>query len=125
MTITTYQIGGDHASITDLASLGIPYPRGIFKPYQDIIILGDGQVRGVGGASATWHWDFLTPANRDALRLFCQTASTTVNMTTRINDADAFKEYTAVMIWPKEEARDYLRRIPFEIEFRNLVEYTP
>lgn len=118
-----YKIGATSGTMTDLKTLGIPYPKGEFFNYADLRQLGDGTVRGVGAPRVVWAWGFLTRTQRDALRTYCTGASSAVYIETRTLDStDAFDQFSATMIWPNEgEERSAGRRLAFEIEFRNLV----
>lgn len=124
MSYSDYWIGISHAYLTPLYYLGVVNPKGIYKPFQDQITLSNGMIRGIGQPSATWHWDFLKAAQRDILRAYCTGASNTIEIVTRVNDNDEFIEFYGIMVWPIGEDRDARRRIPFEIEFTNLIEYT-
>ena len=117
-----YQIGTTLGALATLKSIGIPDPKSSYKPYADVIVLGNGANRGVGLPVAIWHWGYLTRAQRDLLRAFCTGASATIFIETRTNDTvDVFDQFTATMIWPADEMKDAGRRIDFVIEFRNLV----
>lgn len=128
MTLYSYEIGST-ASTTNLESLSTPITatKSTFHPYSVMLPLGDGTVRGAGWPTAEWRWGFLSQAQRDALRAFCSGASASVYIRTRINDtSDAYKYFTATIIWPIEsEERDAGRRLDFVIQFQKMVEYTP
>ncbi len=123
-----YEIGST-SSLTNVESLTVPVPppKSIYKPYSQMIGLGDGTVRGAGWPTAEWRWGYLTQAQRDQLRTFCTGASSNVYIRTRIMDtADSYAYFQAVMVWPIEsEERDASRRIDFAITFQKLVQYTP
>ena|SRR5271157_2004117 len=129
-----FQIGTTLEGMTNLENLATPVvpPKSHFTQYADQVPLGDNTVRGVGAPTAHWHWDFLTQAQRDQLRIFCAGASAVVYITTVINDSDAtenptrYGSFQAVMIWPSlAEEKDATRRISFDIEFRQLIPETP
>jgi hypothetical protein len=116
-------IGSTIIGLTDLRLLSTPvrYPKGEFQPFSKFLDLGDGQKKGGGWPLATWHWELLNASERTMLRTFCTSASATVYIVTRVNEADAFLAYQAIMQWPEKEPRDFLRRLNFDIEFRALV----
>lgn len=121
----SYGISSSSSQITLLGSLTTPVtpPKSIFRPFSLQIPLGDGTVRGAGWATAIWHWDVLSRAERDMLRTFCTGQSASVWIQTRTMDtADSYAVYSAVMVWPiVSEERDTGRRMRFDIEFRKLV----
>lgn len=103
---------------------GMPAPKGFFQFYSVALPLEDGGVRGGGWRKAMWRWQFLTQAQRDALRTYCTGASADVYIKTRtVDNSDAYVIYSAKMIWPgpDPEQRDALRRIEFELNFQALV----
>jgi hypothetical protein len=120
-----YQIGTT-SSMTNVESLTVasgdpvPAPKSSFKPYADKLALGDGTARGVGFPSATWHWGYLTLAQRNALRVFCSGQSAAVYIRTRKDD-DTYANYTATLIWPDEEEKEAGRRLDFTLQFIRLV----
>ena len=123
-----YEIGSTYGGMTNVEELTtpLPAPKSTFRPYSQLIRLGNGTARGGGWAVATWRFGFLSQAQRDQLRTFCTGASSSVYIKTRKNDStDAYQVYTAVMIWPEEEEKQAGRRLDFVIQFVNLQEYTP
>lgn len=124
-----YEIGTTYVGMENLGDLTVPVPapKGDFVDYSRRVDLGDGTVRGLGFAVGYWRWNNgLTRAQRDQLKAFCSGASASVYIRTRKNDSeDAYSYYTAVMVWPQEEDREWGWRKDFTIEFRNCVVYTP
>ena len=128
MTLRNYSIGTTLGGITNLESLSpaVRPPKSSYKPYSQPIELGNGTVRGAGWATAAWTWNAITRAERDKLRSFCSGASAEVYIRTRTNEStDNYKYFSAVMVWPADEAKDADLRLNFVIEFRRLVEVTP
>jgi hypothetical protein len=126
-TYTDFMIGTTLGGMTALRSLTHPVsnPLATFTPYSKPLNLGDGSVRGGGWIAATWDWqDVISAAERHQLRTFCTGASSSVFIATLVNDNDVYLAYSAVMIWPQEEERDFLRRVKFQIKFRALVAQT-
>ena len=77
----------------------------------------------MGFPVATWSWDVLTRAHRDALRVYCPGMSSAVYIRTKTMDSsDSYANFNAVMVWPtQDEERDTERRIKLKITFRFLV----
>lgn len=124
-----FSIGTTLGGITNIESLTTPVtpPKSTWKPYAEQKDLSSLGTRGLGAPVATWTWTILSRAERDQLRQFCTGSSAAVFIRTRTNESgDAFKYYSATMIWPtQKEELDIRRRVNFEIEFRALVEVTP
>jgi hypothetical protein len=121
-----YKIGTSLVGMVTLDSLGIPDPKGIYRPYTEAVNLGDGTVRGAGYPTAEWQWGFLTQTQREALRDYCAGASASVYIeTTTTENSDEYKDFLAVMIWPEEEERtSAMRRLEFSVQFRQMVVQT-
>jgi hypothetical protein len=98
-------------------------PKPSYISYVDHFDLGDGTRRGVGRPRATWSWGLLSVTHRDLLRAYCPGDSARVYVRTRrYESADGMATFTAVVLWPAEEQRDSLSvRVPFGLEFRNMV----
>lgn len=128
--IYDYQIGlvsGSMVKLENLALSGSPspvdYPKSTYRPYSDQIILVSGLVRGVGYPQATWGWSVIPAQMRDTLRQYCPGQSANVYIRTRTMDSnDSYANFSAIMVWPtQDEERDSLRRVNFQISFRNMV----
>ena len=125
-----YQIGVSSGSMVKLeniavsgSSVPVSYPKSTFIPYANEVQLVSGLVRGLGFPRATWIWNVITRAERDALRTYCTGKSAAVYIRTKTMDSgDSYHTYSAVMVWPtQDEQRDTQRRLEFKIEFRALV----
>lgn len=116
-----FAIGNTLAGIQALRALSIPAPQSTYRPYSTDIRLGDGTMRGMGFPIATWHWGFLSAAQRDLLRTYCTGQSALVYIRTPKDDL-SFVDYQAVMVWPSEEERASSRVLDFTLEFHRLVE---
>jgi hypothetical protein len=102
--------------------LGLPAPRGIFTPYTQPVVLGNGLVRGAGWKTAEWRWGFITRAQRQTLRAYCAGASANVYIKTRtVDNSDAYVIYNANLIWPQQEEPQAGRRLDFILKFQGLV----
>jgi hypothetical protein len=119
-----FKIGTTSLNKTLLSALAtpVPDPKTDYKPFVELVNLGNGKVRGMGAPTVTWSWGYLTREQRDMLRTYCTGASASVFIRTRTNDnADTYDDYSAVMIWDENEAQDATRRIGLSVTFRNLV----
>ncbi len=116
-----FAIGTTLAGMQALSAMSIPAPQSTFRPYSTDIRLGDGTMRGMGFPVATWHWGFLSAAQRDVLKAFCAGQSALVYLRTT-KDNMVFDDYQAVMVWPTEEERAAGRVLDFTLEFHRLVE---
>jgi hypothetical protein len=128
MTLYQYAIGLSAETLTNIESLTVSVrpPKHGFSPYSKPLPLGNGTVRGGGWPTASWNWKILGRAERDQLRTFCPGASAEVFITTRISDnADEYKTFSAVMLWPQEEEKDAGKRPDFTLKFQRLAEVTP
>lgn len=128
MALYEYEIGTSYGGMANVESLAtpLPAPKSSFLPYSKYLSLGDSTIRGSGWAAASWRFGFLTRAQRDQLKTFCSGASASVYIQMRKNDtSDAYQVYTAVMIWPPVEEKHAGKRLDFNLEFRDLTEYTP
>lgn len=108
-------------NVETLASGNMPAPQATWQPYTEYVTLGDNSVAGIGLPVVTWRFGWLSRVQRDALRAYCTGPSATVFIRTQGNDsADAYGNYTGVMIWPLEEERDTTRRMNLNIIFQQL-----
>jgi len=120
---TDYMIGTTYANLSYFRNLAIPMlpPRGDPMDYAKTVTLGDGTQRGVGWLRQSWHWDYLTEAQRNQLYNYIGD----VFVWTRKNDGN-FGLYTAELVWPDTEPEHYCNRvIDLTVELRKLVVYTP
>lgn len=116
-----FAIGTTLAGMQALSAMSIPAPQTTYRPYSIDVRLGDGLVRGMGFPVATWHWGFLSAAQRDALKAYCAGQSAQVYIRTPKDDLN-FNDYQAVMVWPTEEDRVAGRALDVTLEFHRLVE---
>jgi hypothetical protein len=121
----SFEIGitlGGMVNVETLDGGKMPAPRATYKPYSELIHLGNGAVRGVGYPVIIWKWGILSRSARDALRVYCPSSSSLVYIKTQVIDSsDTYVTYQAWMIWPEEEDRDASRRVEFAVEFRKPV----
>ncbi|HZU86602.1 MAG TPA: hypothetical protein VFF78_03895 [Anaerolineaceae bacterium] len=117
----SFAIGSTHAGLQALTVMSIPAPQSTYRPTSTDVRLGDGSVRGMGFPVATWHWGFLSAAQRDQLRALCPGQSAAVYIRT-VKDDLTYDDFSAVMVWPSEEERAAGRVLDFTLEFHRLVE---
>ena len=120
----SYALGSANppTNVEDLATPLNP-PRGRYSEYGVLLDRGDGHVAGHGFPTAIWHFDILTQAMVDQLRVFCAGPSAAVYLTTRVNDG-SFDLFSAKMIWPSQVQLDARnmggKYLGLEFEFRML-----
>lgn len=116
-----YRIGATEVGLTLLSTLNIVAPKHTYKPYARTTILGNGRKKGLGYPEATWHWDYVTKDQRDAIRAYVDNLSKEVFITTRVED-DSYADFSAIMNWVEEEEKDAGRRFDLNIVFTHLIE---
>jgi hypothetical protein len=87
--------------------------------------LGSGGVRGLGLPSVTWHWGFLTLAQKTALGAFCGALAVSQKVYIRTLEAglasETYATFEATLVWPEQEERAAAgRRLEFTLEFIHL-----
>lgn len=112
-----YAIGTTAGDMTYLFALNITAPLANFKPYNQVVELGDGSVIGMGWSVAEWYWSFLTEEERDLLRTYCPALSAEVYIRTLDENLD-WRNYRALMIWPEAEDRQVGASMKFQLTFR-------
>jgi hypothetical protein len=119
--MSDFAIGTTPENMVDISTMGLADPKAFFL-FGVRRTMINGQAKDTGAPRAIWRWGFIRQAARDALRVYCPGASATVYIRTRkLDNADAFVVYQAIMVWPDDEDLDGFRRIGFEIQFRQLV----
>jgi hypothetical protein len=134
----TYMIGTTYGGLTALSSLATPVrlPKYSYMEYSKPLPLGSGLVRGGGWATAEWHWDVISAAERDMLKTFCTGASAFVYIMTRRNVntgsgsalvVDSYLPFYCVMVFPVPQGeRDFTGiRKDFTIKFHALIDASP
>ncbi len=110
-----------------LSRLGKPAdPQWTYQPYTSYQDLLDGTRRGMGFPMATWHWQFLTDVQREALRALCPGLSAQVYIKTLTNETSSgvrtYGTFSAVMFWPPaSEDKQAGNVLGFTLEFHHLV----
>lgn len=123
----SYEIGTTFVGMVNISTLGIVAPKSSFKPFSSSVILGNGQKKGLGFPEARWHWDYLNPDQREALKNFVTDLSSTVFIATRTNEdanddgQDDYADFQAIMRWVDEEEKDNQKRFDVDIIFTHLV----
>jgi hypothetical protein len=120
-----FEIGTSVGTLTNIEELDTPLPGpfSTYKRYQTLVDLGDLSARGFGRPTATWHWDFLTHAQRDQLKVYCADASAAIYIKTKKRHAtEAYQVFSCKMIWPEEEDVQFEVVRDFTVVFRDLVE---
>lgn len=103
---SSFEIGVPPLALQDLDALGLPNPQPVtFKPFDNTYIDGQGQPRGDGYASVTWHFDALTHTQLQVLLdLIGDEQGDDIGITTRTDFgadyAAAFKTYNGYMSRP-------------------------
>jgi hypothetical protein len=126
-TYYNYQLGLSGGSMINLgvevAGATVPAPKADPVRFSQYIPLADGSTRGLGWYYVDWKFGILSAAQRTILRTYCPAgyASYPVYMVTRTQEGDAFGLFSAWMVWPQQEARDYLRRPNFTLRFNRMV----
>lgn len=111
-------------SLTNIEALdaNATAPRSVHRPWEETRDTGDGLARGLGRPACTWNWGVISQTQRDALRAYCTGKAARVYIRTKsIDGGDAMQTYQAAMLWPDQEDRQATRRVPFTIEFRDMV----
>jgi hypothetical protein len=116
-------VNGD--STTNVEDLALPAPRSTWQGYSEQVINQSGAALGVGWASATWTWDYMTAAQFAALRAIITTASATCWIRTML-DTGSYGYYTGIVNFPPPPYQQRAGRTQqIELRFVNLVAYTP
>lgn len=94
------KIGTDHADLdylsTQIADLVDPDPSPL--EYAAQIILGDATAKGMGWLQGIWHWDIVSEAQAESLRVYV--GAVNIEMP---NNAGVDTEYTGKLMWPERE----------------------
>lgn len=119
MTVDRYGIATleeGSGGIQALTAVGIAQePRGEWAEGEAVVV-GDGNARYLGFPVATWKWNYIRQASRDALRLYCPGASQELYIQT-INNEEEFAAYRAILHWPEEPTSQvYSRATKFNFE---------
>lgn len=107
MSLTSYAIGVSLGAMVNIDTLvRMHLPRGTFRLYPVTYTGGDSRTVGDGQPVATWHFDVLTQAELNALRVFLLSGSTylmsaPVYITTRMDDG-TFATFSAILHWPDD-----------------------
>lgn len=125
MPLYQNELGATLATMTNFESMAtpIPNPKTFFKPYAELVTLGNGSSFGRGFPQAEMRWNILTRAQRDQLRTYCTGASAAVFVKLRTNDdEDEYKVFQGIMHWVEEEEKDSRARVDFTLRFTHLIE---
>lgn len=122
---------GDNPNNWDaLASiLDGPEPDWSYRPYQEAVMLGNGQKRGMGFPSATWTWRGISETDRETLRGYCSGLSAEVYVATPTNETTSgardWINASAIMQWMDEdEEKNVNHTLDFQVEFTAITEVT-
>jgi len=98
------EYGDGQAGLDYLSALteAVPWPQASYKPFAEIVDLGDLSKLAVGAPSAEWRFPLLEMDQRAQLRDYCTGASSWVYIRTIDDDGD-YGDYLALMIWPADE----------------------
>src|SRR5215207_5905516 len=97
-----YKIGATEMDMDLLPDRGIrAAPQSGYRPYADAVSLGDATLRGQGYPVVTWHWAFVTVAERDIFLDFLDAGALSGEcfIRTRLPD-NTFSTFQCVMNLP-------------------------
>lgn len=119
-----YKIGATEGGMELLPAAGIrAAPQSGYRPYATTIALGDGTLRGQGYPIVTWHWAFVTVAERDVFLAFLDEGALSgeVFMRTRLPD-NTWATFQCIQNLPTgEENLSVGKIIGFDVEFTHLI----
>lgn len=119
-----YKIGATEMDMALLPAAGIrAAPQSGYRPYAITITLGDGTLRGQGYPIVTWHWAFVTVAERDVFLDFLDEGALSGEcfIRTRLPD-NTFATFECVMTMPTgEENLQVGHIIGFDVQFTHCV----
>ncbi len=116
-----FAVGTTVGGMVNVESLGCPAPRPGYEAFSSMLTLGDGSVRGVGYPRASWTFDFLSGAQRAALKAFCPGASAKVYVRT-MDAGRSYHTWEAVMVWNAQEENDSGICLDLRVDFRLISE---
>lgn len=126
MAVYSYELGttaGNMANLEDMSPAVFAPKHGRIE-YSRPVTTGDGQVKGLGWLTTSWHWDFMTQAQYTQLKTYCANLSASVFIKTK-NNSNTYSTYSAIMLWPTQEPEhDHSKLLDVTIEFRALVVQT-
>ena len=125
--IATLTAGNNPANWSKLGEiLDGAEPDYAYKPFQEIIKLGDGSKKGRGYPSAQWSWHGISELDREVLRTFCAGLSADVYICTPTNETSGgdrvWINASATMNWMEaDEEKNSDHTLDFQIEFTGMV----
>lgn len=119
-----YMIGATEGTMELLPEAGIrAAPQSGYQPFATTVTLGDGTLKGVGFPIVTWHWAFVSVAERDIFidLLDAGTLSGPAFIRTRLPD-NTWGTFECIMNTPTGEPNLQVGTIiGFDIEFTHCV----
>lgn len=126
--MSEFKIGTTLGGMTALESLTTPVelPQWEYYPYSKLVMLGDGNTRGLGFPKVIWTFPLLEVAQITQLRTFCSGASAAVFIRTKKQDG-SYASFSGTMVWPVSKDGQHKPYFPdhragLVLEFRYLVE---
>ncbi len=119
-----FKIGATEMELELLPAAGIrAAPQAGYRPYAFTILLGDGTLRGQGFPIVTWHWAFVTVAERDVFMDLLDEAALSgpAFIRTRLPD-NSWATFDCIMNAPTgEENLSVGKIIGFDVEFTHCI----
>jgi hypothetical protein len=118
-----YKFGETEGTMELLTTLGIrAAPQSGYRPYSATIRLGDGTLQGNGFPVVTWHWAFLTVAEREVfMEPLAGALSMTACIRTRLPD-NTWATFSCILNVPTgEENLSVGKVIGFDLTFTQCV----
>jgi len=119
-----YSLGPTVDDLELLPAAGIrAAPQAGYRPYAFTVQLGDGTLRGQGFPIVTWHWSFITVAERDVFIAFLDAGALSgpAFIRTRLPD-NTWATFDCIMNAPTgEENLSVGKIIGFDVEFTHCI----
>lgn len=124
MSLSQVSIGST-STVTNLYDLAVPVrpPLVHYRPGSAEAENMDGLVEDIGSPQCELRWEYIPRAERDSLRSYCPGKSARVYWQVPTTDnADEYKKFSCVMVWPEEDRELITFRRDFVILLKNMVE---
>lgn len=124
MSAYEYKLGPDSSSLVLLSDYNIPAPHSGYQPYSVLVKLGDATLKGQGFPVVTWHWAFVTTAQRDTFISFLDAGALSGSVGIRSRKPDnSWADFDCIMNLPTgEEDLQAGRVLNFDVTFTHCVE---
>jgi hypothetical protein len=123
MALFEFSLGLTADTMDNLEDMGSEeiVPDWTYTESSNPVELANGHVRNLGFPLITWHWGFLSAADRTLLQTYCPGKSADVFVRTPVADC-TFRTFQAVMVWPAGEDPSVGIYKDVTIEFRYPIE---